>query len=850
MGGLDGLAARFFAEAFFVAFDASDFLLRSFDASDFLERSLSAEPERERVTEKDGLMDQIGRDRTREYEVYQADLSPEAALFWRAQCEIFEGKSSFADELKISEDQRDAKLEALVGALVQFCDRIEKVWKVACAKSGDTEDNEEDDVAELLGEMDMDDSSDEEIDAPLGTRGSVLSQQSTGHIDEDMAATQEFVCRQLLVTARSFDFSDEMGRQRLISLLSKMLEDAETPAGMINCIAETFMVAHAEASESSLGLVTIISDVTVPSSESNKEGITIEEREQKEAQVKILKMMIEEKNEEKQAAISTEDYTAAKRLKEEIEIAQEQIMSLEESLELQTGEWRWIRAFEIAGVLLSKTRTTLSGDHYIAPLVHTLIEPALNQAHLNSHPMIREGAARCLALYCLLDTSGDVAKLYLNTLITFARVDPEVHVRIAAIKGLTDLLMVFTPAFAKRSFHAEEHVKDGAQAKDDSVDVNIFMNDAITLMREYAEMRVGENTMSGDATDTEEDGMKMLRIAAVDGLARLSFIGRTKRKDVLQRLVLLPHAADTEKFPAIRQCLAVFLPTFSRISTSNRSTLESAAIDIMEEICFPQANGPSYSTKNVSTTVGNFLLHMLGEEETQKGDEPGAVETPSNASCSHGRFGRALAVRFLAEPALMDAKGMVKTFCFLSISKNDFTNAYLARYAAEEILQMPEECYTDKVGRKALGRLATSLGKRIAKAPASVSDEFEAALNLFKGEVEAMKPVALEAAQEREAIRARDAPKTGRKKSTTVKKTRKRRKLKSTRRTSLSDDEGSVPGKKNLLDVIEQEESNDSSENVIADAVTSKSSRRPSVMRAQEAMNEINNLLSSDDEEM
>ena len=78
--------------------------------------------------------------------------------------------------------------------------------------------------------------------------------------------------------------------------------------------------------------------------------------------------------------------------------------------------------------------------------------------------------------------------------------------------------------------------------------------------------------------------------------------------------------------------------------------------------------------------------------------------------------------------------------------------------------------------------------------------------------------------------------------------------LKSTRRTSLSDDESSVQGKKNLLSAIEQEANkapaNDSNENIDVNTVTSKSPRRGSVMRAQEAMNEINNLLSSDDEEM
>ena len=70
--------------------------------------------------------------KTKEYEVYQADLSPESVLFWRGQCEMFQGTAELSKHLTISEDLRESKLESLIGPLVEFCERIEKVWKNSC----------------------------------------------------------------------------------------------------------------------------------------------------------------------------------------------------------------------------------------------------------------------------------------------------------------------------------------------------------------------------------------------------------------------------------------------------------------------------------------------------------------------------------------------------------------------------------------------------------------------------------------------------------------------------------------------------------------------------------------------
>ena len=160
------------------------------------------------------LMDATGKVKTKEYEVYQADLTPESVLFWRGQCEMFQGTAQLSKNLNISDDLRETKLESLIGPLVEFCERIEKVWRNSCADqtSIDKDEQEEADVADMLGDLSIDDSSDEEDDSAdrkrrtaggAGPRHSTLSDRTDKDEQDraDFAIAQEFVCRQLLICA-------------------------------------------------------------------------------------------------------------------------------------------------------------------------------------------------------------------------------------------------------------------------------------------------------------------------------------------------------------------------------------------------------------------------------------------------------------------------------------------------------------------------------------------------------------------------------------------------------------------------------------------------------------------------
>ena len=122
-------------------------------------------------------MDATGKVKTKEYEVYQADLTPESVLFWRGQCEMFQGTAQLSKNLNISDDLRETKLESLIGPLVEFCERIEKVWRNSCAdQTFDKDEQEEADVADMLGIYQLTTRRTKRMTAPIGNEGLLVEQ--------------------------------------------------------------------------------------------------------------------------------------------------------------------------------------------------------------------------------------------------------------------------------------------------------------------------------------------------------------------------------------------------------------------------------------------------------------------------------------------------------------------------------------------------------------------------------------------------------------------------------------------------------------------------------------------------
>ena len=798
------------------------------------------------------LMDATGKAKTKGYEVYQADLTPESVLFWRGQCEMFQGTAELSKNLNISDDLRETKLESLIGPLVEFCERIEKVWRNSCADQTaiDKDEQEEADVADMLGDLSIDDSSDEEDDSGdrkrrtagvAGPRHSTLSDRTDKDEQDraDFAIAQEFVCRQLLVCARSFDFADEMGRQRLIDLLSRLLQAVETPMSVIDEATETYIAAHAEGFESTLGIVTIISDITVGIDDDDV--MSDEARHEKESQVSMLEQLMEEKRVQKEECKKNDDFVNAQRLKDEIEAAKVEIAKLEVELEKETGEWKWIRALAIARVLLAQVKSTVQQDQYIAPLIRTLIEPAMAQQQLSRHPAIRVGYVKCLASYCLLDPTGEMTKTYLNAILSFAEKDPEVLVRIAAIQGMTDLLLIF-----KDKFLGQEDVQEGDDLTKETIDK------AIRVMLAYA----SEDTAATVSTDNNEsdnpeldevvDGLRQQRITCVDALTRLTFLRRCSDIKVLKELILLAYRADTESYPEIRQCLVVFLPLFAKSGKINRMMVEQATMEVLEDVMYPADAGKYGKTK--PDVVGKFLLFLVGGDTPPQGDISTSI---------HGRIGIQMMLRVMAEPNVMDSPiiSLARAMSKVKLPPTDIVSSFVMRKSVEMLYA--DANFKCKTTRKMLDSLCGNLEKNVENITnESIQDACDAAWKRFEQSLESERLVCMENYQQRMATKKKTGPRKSSKKSvvkkrpTTIKKKR-RLKRGGTMLTNENLNALSNTGDRRISSSRKSwRSSNGSLVSAIQNLDLSLGSitGRPSVVRKAQAMDEIDNLLSSDED--
>ena len=132
------------------------------------------------------------------------------------------------------------------------------------------------------------------------------------------------------------------------------------------------------------------------------------------------------------------------------------------------------------------------------------------QQQLSRHPAIRVGYVKCLASYCLLDPTGEMTKTYLNVILSFAEKDPEVLVRIAAIQGMTDLLLIF-----KDKFLGQEGVQEGDDLTKETIEKSIRVMSAYASEDTAATVSSDSNESDNPELDELVDGIRQQRITCV-----------------------------------------------------------------------------------------------------------------------------------------------------------------------------------------------------------------------------------------------------------------------------------------------------------------------------------------------
>ena len=365
---------------------------------------------------------------------------------------------------------------------------------------------------------------------------------------------------------------------------------------------------------------------------------------------------------------------------------------------------------------------------------------------------------------------------------------------------------------------------------------------------EDAAATVSNDSNESDNPELDElvDGIRQQRIICVDALTRLTFLRRCSDIKVLKELILLAYRADTEDYPEIRQCLVVFLPLFAKSGKINRMMVEQATMEVMEDIMYPADAGKYGKTK--PDVVGKFLLFLVC------GDIPPRGETSTSI---HGRIGIQMMLRILAEPNIMESPiiSLARAMSKVKLPPTDVVSGFVMRKGIEMIYA--DTNFKCKTTKKMLDSLSSNLETIVENITnESIQDACDTAWKRFEQSLESERLVCTENCQQRMAMQKKGGPRKSSKKSvakkrpTTVKKKR-RLKRGGTMLTNENLNALSNTGDRRISSSRKSwRSSNGSLVSAIQNLDLSLGSitGRPSVVRKAQAMDEIDNLLSSDED--
>jgi condensin complex subunit 3 len=402
----------------------------------------------------------------------------------------------------------------------------------------------------------------------------------------------EFIVEQLLRIALTLDYSDEVGRRKMFSLIRETLAIAQLPDEVTVLVVELLRsLTGTEASNDRefCGLVLeAIAEVhdTIASQDEPDESFH-------SAVSDVTTMMLFHK----QPAKSTlEDDLAATQPKsaEEDERDAEKKAILEIMINM--------KCLHIAQCMLANVSSNLKDNVHLVTMLNNLVIPAVR-----SHEApIRERGLRCLGLCCLLDKT-----LAEENLTLFIHCFNRGHdaLQVEAVQVITDMLTVHGNSLLS--------TEEGNPAAADAKTVHKLYLKALKL------------------TERPE-----VQAASAEALSKLFLTGViTDEEEILKSMILTyfdPLSADN---PALRQTLNYFLSVFAHSKAAHQELLGKVVMSVMHAFLTLYDNRDLDDEEEIGSTVTpstvlGFLLDWtdprkvvdLGTSSEAQWDENGRKE--------------------------------------------------------------------------------------------------------------------------------------------------------------------------------------------------------------------------------
>uniref|UniRef100_A0A7S1TAQ7 Nuclear condensin complex subunit 3 C-terminal domain-containing protein n=1 Tax=Compsopogon caeruleus TaxID=31354 RepID=A0A7S1TAQ7_9RHOD len=240
------------------------------------------------------------------------------------------------------------------------------------------------------------------------------------------------------------------------------------------------------------------------------------------------------------------------------------------------------RGILLCEAFLQGTKRSSSCANRLGPILELAIVPML----VSPDSFLRIKALRCLALYCVVDQTGQETIRHATLLIQACQNDVD-EVRIEALRCLVDFVMVMDDALTLESSELGPIV------------TSLLLNELTHPLRE-------------------------LREVATEGLAKLIFRRRIPvDHSILRQLLLQYFSPESAEDVRSRQCLAVFFPAFGATNSEHRVLLEETFMGTMRVLT---RSSKASALSGVSVLdVAHYLLDLTAPTLDHRADSSHSV---------------------------------------------------------------------------------------------------------------------------------------------------------------------------------------------------------------------------------
>lgn len=370
--------------------------------------------------------------------------------------------------------------------------------------------------------------------------------KESGEVNDDESLEQEFIVEQLLHIAMTLDYSDEVGRRKMFSLLRESLAVPELPQECTKLTIETlrFVCGPDAAAENEFCSVVLEAIAEVHDTIATEDSFVSAKSE------------------------ISDDASSRHRSETPAESEEEKPFNKEEAKAKVLREIMVnMKCLHIAQCMLQNVEGSLQANMNLVTMLNNLVVPAVR-----SHEApIRERGLECLGLCCLLDKT-----LAEENMTLFIHCYSKGHeaLQVTAIQILCDMLTTHPSLLAPVS-----------QPDGETVAPPVFQKPLLKVFARALKSNSPNSVQSAAATALS----KLLLTSAFTPSGAnipqaIQEYNQNAIETLLQSLVTSFFHPRTRENPALRQALAYFFPVYCHSRVSNTEHMRKIAVPVIRAV--------------------------------------------------------------------------------------------------------------------------------------------------------------------------------------------------------------------------------------------------------------------------